>query len=233
MLLINQIDKLKIKIQRLAIGFAILLLLSLSVIIMAQYRTIKTNELISKQEKIISNQNKEMQSLMTKYYYLRNELRDKEQILTATLIEKDEKYQQEEKKVELLSRNLKELRRNRLLNSDIGKKLKTLASSVKPKTHTPLITSRMWKQIEKEVKEVYPEFELKIFDMNHQELLESEWFYCCLCLFNFDGNEEGILLNINPQSALTRRSRIRKKLRIDLNNKSSLYEYFTSKLLML
>lgn len=223
-LLMNQIDKLKITVQYYVIGLIFLLLLLLSSIAITQYKKIKYN-------KLISCQDKEIQSLMTKFFHLRNELRDKETIINTTLVEKDEKYKQKEKEVELLSRNLKELRRNRLLNSDIGKKLRSLASSVKPKTSTPLITPKMWKQIENEVKEVYPEFELKIAEIHNQELLESEWLYCCLLLFNFDGNEEGILLNINPQSARTRKSRIRKKLGIALENETSLYDYFINRVI--
>lgn len=92
----------------------------------------------------------------------------------------------------------------------------------------------MWVLIEREVKDVYPEFELKIAELSQESLNESQWQYCCLILFNLDGNEEGVLLNINPHSARQRRVRLREKLNIPLlkeGDSDNLYEYFTEKLL--
>jgi tetratricopeptide (TPR) repeat protein len=216
MMFTSELDKMRIQRQWFILLFIISVAVVLLLIIISQYRILKVN-------KLIQGQDKEIQILMAKYYVAKNELMDKEEITTQ--------YNQKEKEVELLSGKLKDLRRKRLLNSAIGRKLRTLASSVKPQMDKSLITTKMWHSIEKEVKEIYPEFELKLTESHSPELSESDWQYCCFLLFNFNSNEEGILLNINPHSARTRRSRIRGKLGIELTDEQKLYDYFTENLL--
>jgi tetratricopeptide (TPR) repeat protein len=216
MMLSSQLDKEKIQRQLYILLFIISVAVVLSLIIVFQYRALKANRQIREQDR-------EIQVLMAKYYAARNELTDKEKITAQ--------YNRKEKEAERLSSQLKDLRRKRLLDSAIGKKLRALASVVKPNMDKPQITTKMWHSIVKEVKENYPEFELKLAELHAQELSEADWQYCCLSLFNFTSNEEGILLNINPHSARTRRSRIRSKLGIELTDEQKLYDYFTENLL--
>lgn len=221
-LLLNENDQLRIKTQFYLIVLIFLLALVLSLVVIVQYRTIKANKLIFKRDKEISDLDKEIQLLQAKYYHIKDELKQ-------TLSVKDGEYREKENIINTLSNRLKDLRKKRLHSSDIGKKLKSLASVVKPKTSKSLITQRMWDLIEREVKDVYPEFELKIAELSKDSLNESQWQYCCLILFNLDGNEEGILLNINPHSARQRRLRLREKLGIPPlkeGDSDNLYEYF-------
>lgn len=216
-MLVSSLDKIRIQRQLYIILSILLILFVFILIVVVQYRSKKST-------RVIAEQDKEIQNLMAKYYVIKNELKNKEEIINT-------QYSQKEKEIQLLSEKLKDLRRKRLLDSDIGKKLKVLASSVKPQMDKPLITEKMWKAIEKEVKEVCPEFELKLSDLHHQELSKSDWLYCCLLLFNFNSNEEGVLLNINPHSARTRKTRIRRKLGIELNDEQRLNDYFIENML--
>lgn len=134
-----------------------------------------------------------------------------------------------EKEIDELSTKLHDLRLNKLLSSPVGKKLITLAGQNIPQNDKSLITDEIWEEIEYEINQVYTDFKKKIFDLA-PHIVGSEWQYCCLHLFNFDSNQEAILLNINPESVRKRRLRIRQKLGISLN-KSTLYNFFVNELL--
>jgi len=92
-----------------------------------------------------------------------------------------------------------------------------------------LITDNLWKLIADEIDIVYPEFRKLIYDLC-PDLTTQEWQYCCFYMFGFDGSDEAKLLNISPNSVRTKHLRLRQKLNITLEPKTTLYGYFIHKM---
>ena len=116
-----------------------------------------------------------------------------------------------------------------MLNSVIGKKLLLLSQKHIPGNTKVLISEKMFKAIEKEVKIVYPKFKSQILELC-PDISDSDWRYCCFLLFNLDVKSEAILLSVNPASVWTRHLRMRQRLKIQLD-KGSLYDYFINNVL--
>lgn len=166
----------------------------------------------------ISKQDREINDLVLKYHSV------------TKLFNKDISILQAKKKEEVdrLSKKLKQSRHARLFMSDIGKKLTFISKKMSPSSGKTNVTSRMWNAISKEVKLVYPDFEQIVYELC-PNLTDSEWLYCCFLLFNFDNNEEAILLNISPNTARQKKTRMKKRLGLSLDN-TNIYDHLVQML---
>ena len=115
-------------------------------------------------------------------------------------------------------------------SSNIYKELNLLANKNIPRNDKPLITSRHWELIVKEITEIYPNMYLFIND-TCPNISEQEWQYCCLAMLEFDTNSEAKLLNINTASVRTKRLRLRQKLNLTLGPKETLSRHIADKLI--
>ena len=122
------------------------------------------------------------------------------------------------------------LQHKMLTNSSIYKELEHLANKNIPRNDKPLITSRHWELIVKEITEIYPNLYFFINDIC-PNISEQEWQYCCLGMMEFDTNSEAKLLNINPTSVRTKRLRLRQKLKLSLDGKETFCNHIAEKLL--
>ena len=134
-----------------------------------------------------------------------------------------------EDEIKSLNEELNRIKKKQLLNSAIGKKLLLLSQKHIPGNTKVLISEKMFKAIEKEVKLVYPKFKSQILELC-PGISDSDWRYCCFLLFNFDVKSEAILLCVNPASVWTRHFRMRQRLNIQLD-KGSLYDYLINDVL--
>ncbi|WP_291528451.1 hypothetical protein [Bacteroides sp. UBA939] len=119
-----------------------------------------------------------------------------------------------EEKIKKHQAEINKMRMKLLYDSSLYKELTRLVNQITPGKGEPLITEEMRNLIEKEITTAYP----KLYDYIHKELcpdlLPSEFQYCCLCLYGFSYKEEAVLLNINSNSAKTKRARFKKRLNI-------------------
>ena len=122
------------------------------------------------------------------------------------------------------------LQHKMVTNSTIYKELDLLANKNIPRNDKPLITSRHWELIVKEITEIYPNIYIFINE-KCPNISEQEWQYCCLGMMEFDTNSEAKLLNINPTSVRTKRSRLRQRLNITSGSKETFCRYIADKLI--
>lgn len=122
------------------------------------------------------------------------------------------------------------LQHKMVTNSTIYKELDLLANKNIPRNDKPLITSRHWELIVKEITEIYPNIYIFINEIC-PNISEQEWQYCCLGMMEFDTNSEAKLLNINPTSVRTKRSRLRQRLNITSGSKETFCRYIADKLI--
>lgn len=209
-------QRLKIDRQYYMISLISLVILLLTGFIIFQRRQLYLKKKIIKQEKDLNDYN-------IQCYQLTIELERKKNMLDSAVIKQNEN-EEIKKEMLLLQEQFKNIKRTKLLNSEIGKKLDQLASVNIPQNNKPLITYKKWQAIEKEVTQIYPDFYDKLHNLS-PNINVIEWRYCCLVLFNFTSKQLAILLNINPESVRKRNLRIKQKLGIALNN-STLYNYF-------
>lgn len=132
--------------------------------------------------------------------------------------------------ISLLRENYIKLQHKMVASSNIYKELNLLANKNIPRNDKPLITSRHWELIVKEITEIYPNMYLFIND-TCPNISEQEWQYCCLSMMEFDSNAEAKLLNINTSSVRTKRLRLRQKLNLTLGSKETFCRYIADKLI--
>ena len=132
--------------------------------------------------------------------------------------------------ISLLRENYIKLQHKMVVSSNIYKELNLLANKNIPRNDKPLITSRHWELIVKEITEIYPNIYFLIND-TCPNISEQEWQYCCLSMMEFDSNAEAKLLNINTSSVRTKRLRLRQKLNLTLGSKETFCRYIADKLI--
>ncbi len=199
----------------LSISFALLILLSYFL-----YRKKATSK--------IQKQQTELDQTKLKMLDLSLELERKKNLLTMAKV-KNENIEKLQEETDNLSLKYKQLQNSILTDSAIYKKLLQLASQNIPRNEKVLITDNLWKLITDEIDVVYPEFRRLIYDLC-PDLTMQEWQYCCFYMFGFDGSDEAKLLNISPNSVRTKHLRLRQKLNITLEPKTTLYGYFIHKM---
>lgn len=137
-----------------------------------------------------------------------------------------ETYNKQKQELERINTEIIQQRREKLLSSAIAKKMRLLSKTVKPGAVHSLLTTRDWNSIRKQINETY----LSLIDFLNKETLNlspGDLECCYLTLFQLELKEEAILLNINPNSASKRRTRLREKLGI-IGEETSLYDYLTN-----
>ena len=132
--------------------------------------------------------------------------------------------------ISLLRENYIKLQHKMVVSSNIYKELNLLANKNIPRNDKPLITSRHWELIVKEITEIYPNIYFFIND-TCPNISEQEWQYCCLSMMEFDSNAEAKLLNINTSSVRTKRLRLRQKLNLTLGPKETFCRHIADKLI--
>ena len=128
-----------------------------------------------------------------------------------------------QQKILFLSERYKELQCLRLENSAIYKKILSLSTKLQPNNNKPLLTDKLWSTLVIELNKIYPNFRSSLYEQC-PSLSEEEWRYCCLHVLGFDGNNEAVLLNINPPSVWMKRSRIKQKLGNNFPKEQSLHD---------
>ena len=155
---------------------------------------------------------------------------EKQQKQLKAYDEESEQYMLILNKISSLRENYIKLQHKMVTDSTIYKELNLLANKNIPRNDKPLITSRHWELIVKEITEIYPNMNLFIND-TCPNISEQEWQYCCLSMMEFDSNAEAKLLNINPTSVRTKRLRLRQKLNLTLGSKETFCRYIADKLI--
>ncbi len=215
----SEINDLKISKQKyiiiltISISFTLLILLSYFI-----YR----KRAVSK----IQKQQEELNQIKIKLLNLSLELEKKRSQL-ETAKAKNENVDKLQEEVGYLSTKYKKLQNCILTQSAIYKKLSQLAKQNIPGNNKPLITDNLWQLIVDVITITYPKLKALLYELC-PELTSQEWQYCCLYMFNFDSFEEAKLLNLNPNSVRTKHLRLRQKLNITLEPRTTLYEYLIS-----
>jgi tetratricopeptide (TPR) repeat protein len=155
---------------------------------------------------------------------------EKQQKQLKAYDEQSEQYTLILNSISLLRENYIKLQHKMVVNSHIYKELNLLANKNIPRNDKPLITSRYWELIVKEITEIYPNIYFFIND-TCPNISEQEWQYCCLAMLEFDTNSEAKLLNINTASVRTKRLRLRQKLNLTLGPKETLSRHIADKLI--
>lgn len=212
----SEIDDLKIAKQKyiiiltVSIAFTLLILLSYHI-----YRKQATSKMQQQQEEL--NQTKfKLLDLSLELEKKRNQL--------ETAKTKNGNVDKLHEEIGDLSLKYKKLQTNILTHSAIYKKLSQLAKQNILGNDKPLITDNLWQLIADEITVVYPNLEKLVYDLC-PDLSLLEWQYCCFYMFNYDSSDEAKLLNISPSSARTKHLRLRQRLNITLEPKTTLYEY--------
>ena len=155
---------------------------------------------------------------------------EKQQKQLKAYDEQSEQYTLILNSISLLRENYIKLQHKMVVNSHTYKELNLLANKNIPRNDKPLITSRYWELIVKEITEIYPNIYFFIND-TCPNISEQEWQYCCLAMLEFDTNSEAKLLNINTASVRTKRLRLRQKLNLTLGPKETLSRHIADKLI--
>lgn len=154
---------------------------------------------------------------------------EKKKMRLSTLERNGEDYLRMSNEIIGILSNYKKLQSKMVADSLLYKELKLLADQCIPQNDRPLIAKNQWAFIVKEIMGIYPDLYSYVFT-RCASLSEQEWQYCCLCMFDFDTNEEAKLLNINPTSVKTKRHRLRQKLNLNIPYRMSFREYVTEQL---
>ena len=155
---------------------------------------------------------------------------EKQQKQLKAYDEQSEQYTLILNSISLLRENYIKLQHKMVVSSNIYKELNLLANKNIPRNDKPLITSRHWELIVKEITEIYPNIYFLIND-TCPNISEQEWQYCCLSMMEFDSNAEAKLLNINTSSVRTKRLRLRQKLNLTLGPKETFCRHIADKLI--
>ena len=220
--------KIKEKVKNLQIkqqNYIFILTICIFVIILGSFGYILYKK---RAEERIRKQEIELKNLKIASLNLSIEL-DKKKKMLASIVEKDEKYNQMEKEVTELTHRYKKLQAKLISDSPIYKELSQLVNLNIPRNKKQLITVKQWKLIVEEITNIYPNF-YEYIDNLCPDLSIQEIEYCCFTLYGFDTNDEAKLLNISPSSVRTKRLRLRQRLNITLPDQTSLYEYLIDNL---
>jgi len=161
---------------------------------------------------------------------LNHQLVDKIKTEEALKTLQEEKYilELENKDRELTTLNIQLLSKNTFLN-DIDQLIKNekkdLVSKLKEIIHTNRNLEKDWEQFTAVFEKVHPTF-FQYIHQHYPELSKTEIKVCAYIKINFNNYEIASLLNIDYQSVLTNRYRIRKK--INLPNTEDLYKTIAS-----
>lgn len=175
-------------------------------------------------------QQEEIDHVKSEFTNLSQEVKEKEQALRDAQADQERDTQQFREEVEMISQKYNQLQKQTLEASAIGKKLSSLAEKPRLKVFQTLSSDKAWLPIIRAVDKIYPRFSFLLQEAC-PDLTESERRYCYLHIFGFDGNEEATLLNINPDSVRTKRTRINLKIQKQLEKEDNLREYLTKYLL--
>ncbi len=218
----KEVDRLKIR-QQSYIILSIICIMAV-LLIMIGYLLYR-----KKAKEKIQRQQAELNQKKIDLLYTSLELEEKRELLD-TLKEKDEKYNEMQEEIFLLTTNYKELQNKFLKKSPLFKELMHLANQNKPGNNKPIITDKQWKLIANEITDIYPNFRSYIYNLC-PDLQTQEFMYCCFYMFGFDTNAEAKLLNIAVESVRKKRLRLRLRLGIELpNSNPTLREYILEKI---
>lgn len=171
--------------------------------------------ILRRKNRSLLKQQEEINDLNQNIYHLSIELREKEEQLklqenSLHLAEEELVFFENIKKeVEDLRHRLINLREIKILDSDLGQKIKKMSQTVWSKASQAVIDEKMWIDIEVLMVEVYPDIVKALRDA---DLSFSEMHLCFLTLFKLDTKAMSTLLNIIPTSVDKTRLRVRKKL---------------------
>lgn len=171
-------------------------------------------------------QQKEMDDIKIKLLDLSLELEQKKSQLDSVIAGEMESVGLE-REIENLKQQIKSIKTNQLSNTPIAKKVIALVSKGPNSSKSDLLEN-MLNSLAKEVELIYPQLRITLLDL-YPNFQESDWRYCCLQLLNLDVKSEAILLNINPGSVSTRRSRFRQKL--GLPHEVNICEFLQNKMI--
>lgn len=182
-----------------------------------QTKIYKQQIVLDKNNLLIIDLNKKIEEEDNELCQVKNEL--------YKINKQKETYEQQKAELEQINNKIILKRRDKLFLSPIAKKVIKLSQSVRPGANKSPLTPKDWKAIHELVDEIY--ISLPQLLKNRITSFTPTDIECCyLSFFNLDPQAEAILLNINPDSASQRRSRLRKKLNLKSEDKS-LYEYLT------
>ncbi|WP_289750276.1 hypothetical protein [uncultured Bacteroides sp.] len=167
------------------------------------------------QEEKLNSLDKERSKIASQLFEARHSLKN--------MLENQEENLRLQQKILFLSEKYKELQKQRLENSAIYKKLSSLLVKPQPNNNKPLLTDKLWNMLVIELSRIYPGFRSSLYEQC-SNLSEEEYRYCYLHVLGFDGNNEAVLLNINPSSVWMKRSRIKQKLDKDFPKDQSLHD---------
>lgn len=189
--------------------FILLLLFAIALLVIVYLMTLR------RKNRSLLKQQEEINDLNQNIYHLSIELREKEEQLklqenSLHLAEEELVFFENIKKeVEDLRHRLINLREIKILDSDLGQKIKKMSQTVWSKASQAVIDEKMWIDIEVLMVEVYPDIVKALRDA---DLSFSEMHLCFLTLFKLDTKAMSTLLNIIPTSVDKTRLRVRKKL---------------------
>lgn len=227
-------NQLNIAKQRHFFLIIILILTCLIILFIYQMKLKKQHEKIYKQQivldknkSVLRNLEKKLEEGNDELHQVENQLcKTSEQIEKQTKLEDQRKiYEQQKTELEQISNKIVQVRKEKLFASSIAKKVIKLSKTVTAGVNKSPLTAKDWNVIKQHIDNIY--ISLPQLIRNEVLLFTPTDIECCyLSFFDLDPQAEAILLNINPDSASRRRSRLRKKLGIKGEDKS-LYEYLS------
>lgn len=204
--MVTKIQELTIRNQTFLLYIILLIAIICILFIIYQY-------IHSQNRKKLYLKDKLLKETQTDILNLSYELERKNNELNRISKEKGE-YKKREAEITTLKQKITESRNNFIYYSPLLKELTTKMKSNKY-FGKEVLTSKIWKNIEKEAEIVFPGF-ISTLEKEVPILTKEEVQYCCLCIYGFDSNQEAILLNITPESVRKKRTKIRKKFNISL-----------------
>lgn len=228
--ILNENTQLRVKRQQNMILFIIVLIICLGIFIIYQILLKRKQLEIFKQQRKLDQNRNNIRELSTKLKEGEIELSKlkihNEQIYERDTLEQELKnYHKQKEELEQISADIIQLRREKLLLSAIGKKIIKLSKKVIPGVKCSLLTDKDWKAIRSQIDETYLSM-TGLLEKRDLNLTPLEIDCCYLAFFKLDLKEEAILLNISPNTASKRHSRLREKLGIG-GKEMSLYDYLT------
>lgn len=232
--ILKENSQLHIAKQRNFILVILLIIICLVILYIFQIKLRKQRKKIYEQQITLDNNKLTMNKLNNKLEQVKDELslakkhlnKTNEQIEQQNKLEEQQKlYEQQKTELEQINNEIMQVRKEKLFASSIAKKIIKLSKSVKAGTNTSPLTAKDWGIIQAQIDEIY----ISLPQLLKNEILSftpADIECCYLSFFDLDPQAEAILLNINPDSASRRRSRLRKKLDI-IGEDKSLHEFLT------
>lgn len=232
--ILKENSQLHIAKQRNFILVILLIIICLVISYIFQIKLRKQRKKIYEQQITLDNNKLVVNKLNNKLEQVKDELslakkhlnKTNEQIEQQNKLEEQQKlYEQQKTELEQINNEIMQVRKEKLFASSIAKKIIKLSKSVKAGTNTSPLTAKDWSIIQAQIDEIY----ISLPQLLKNEILSftpADIECCYLSFFDLDPQAEAILLNINPDSASRRRSRLRKKLDI-IGEDKSLHEFLT------